>query len=60
MHPIESAVVTACHGGMGGAGDLAILTAANRMALMPFAQISTRIGGALTVIVATILFRWLN
>lgn len=60
MHPIESAIVTACHSGMGGAGDLAILTAANRMALMPFAQISTRIGGALTVIVATILFRWLN
>ncbi|MFP3121871.1 2-hydroxycarboxylate transporter family protein [Ectobacillus funiculus] len=60
MNPIESALVTACHSGMGGAGDLAILTAANRMALMPFAQISTRIGGALTVIIATLLFRWLH
>lgn len=46
------AVVNACHGGQGGTGDIAILTAGNRMALMPFAQISTRIGGAITVTLA--------
>ena len=49
LYPIETAIVNACHSGQGGTGDVAILTAANRMQLMPFAQIATRIGGALTV-----------
>jgi malate:Na+ symporter len=57
MYPIESAIVTCCHSGLGGTGDVAILSAANRMQLMPFAQISTRIGGAATVIIATVLLK---
>ena len=57
LYPIDAAVVNACHSGQGGTGDVAILTAANRMALMPFAQIATRIGGALTVIAALALLR---
>jgi malate:Na+ symporter len=56
MYPIEVAIVNACHSGQGGTGDVAILTAAQRMALMPFAQIATRIGGAITVTVVLILF----
>lgn len=52
MYPLESALVNACHSGQGGTGDIAILTAADRMSLMPFAQIATRIGGALTVTLA--------
>ncbi|MFL5145392.1 MAG: 2-hydroxycarboxylate transporter family protein [Microvirga sp.] len=55
MYPIETAIVNACHSGQGGTGDVAILTAANRMVLMPFAQIATRIGGAITVTAVLIL-----
>ena len=55
MYPIEAAIVNACHSGQGGTGDVAILTAANRMTLMPFAQIATRIGGACTVTVVLIV-----
>jgi malate:Na+ symporter len=57
MYEVESAIVTACHSGLGGTGDVAILSSANRMELMPFAQVSTRIGGAMMIIVATILLR---
>lgn len=52
LHPVETALVTATHSGMGGAGDIAILTAAGRARLMPFAQIATRVGGGITVTVA--------
>lgn len=58
MYPVDAAIVTVCHSGLGGTGDVAILSASNRMQLMPFAQISTRIGGVSTVIVATILLRF--
>lgn len=55
MYPIDAAIVNACHSGQGGTGDVAILTAANRMTLMPFAQIATRIGGACTVTVVLLV-----
>jgi CCS family citrate carrier protein len=54
LYPIEAAIVNATHSGQGGTGDVAILSAANRMELMPFAQIATRIGGAITVTLALI------
>ncbi|MFP7493307.1 2-hydroxycarboxylate transporter family protein [Terribacillus saccharophilus] len=58
MYPVEACIVTACHSGLGGTGDVAILSASGRMALMPFAQISTRLGGAATVIGATALMHF--
>jgi malate:Na+ symporter len=60
MYPIDVAIVNACHSGQGGTGDVAILSAANRMQLMPFAQIATRIGGAITVTLALIAFRYIG
>lgn len=57
MYPVESGIVTACHSGLGGTGDVAILSASNRMGLMPFAQISTRIGGAAMIVAATLLLK---
>ncbi|MES2046215.1 MAG: 2-hydroxycarboxylate transporter family protein [Pseudomonadota bacterium] len=56
IHPIEAGIITACRASQGGTGDVAILSASNRMMLMPFAQVATRIGGALTVTLALALF----
>ncbi|PWC18618.1 malate permease [Brenneria roseae subsp. roseae] len=55
MHPIDVAIISCCQSGQGGTGDVAILTAGNRMVLMPFAQIATRIGGAINVSVALLI-----
>lgn len=56
IHPVEAGIITACRASQGGTGDVAILSASNRMMLMPFAQVATRIGGALTVTIALALF----
>ncbi|AME27414.1 MULTISPECIES: 2-hydroxycarboxylate transporter family protein [Burkholderiaceae] len=55
IYPIEAAIVNACHSGQGGTGDVAILSACDRMSLMPFAQIATRIGGAITVTITLLI-----
>ncbi len=57
MYPVETAIVTVCHSGLGGTGDVAILSAANRMNLMPFSQMVTRLGGAGMVVLASLLIR---
>lgn len=56
FYPIESAITAGlCMSNMGGSGDIATLGAANRMELMPFSQISSRIGGAIIIVIASIL-----
>ena len=55
MNPVDVAVVSCTQCGQGGTGDVAILTSANRMQLMPFAQIATRIGGAINVTLALVV-----
>ena len=58
LFPIEAAIINACHTGSGGTGDVAILTAAERLELLPFAQIATRIGGAITVVLTLMILHW--
>lgn len=56
FYPIESSITAGlCMANMGGTGDVAVLSASDRMKLMPFAQISSRIGGAFMLILASAL-----
>ncbi|MDV5168610.1 2-hydroxycarboxylate transporter family protein [Photobacterium rosenbergii] len=61
FNPIEASITAGlCMANMGGTGDVAVLAASKRMELMPFAQISSRIGGAFMLILATMIIELLK
>ena len=60
FYPVESAITGGlCMSNMGGAGDLAVLGAAKRMELMSYAQMSSRIGGAIVLLIGSLIFQFL-
>ncbi|MCX6854201.1 MAG: 2-hydroxycarboxylate transporter family protein [Verrucomicrobia bacterium] len=61
FHFIESAITAGlCMTDMGGTGDVAVLSAAKRMQLMPFARLSTSIGGGIIIFLCGLVARYMH
>lgn len=55
--PVESAITAGlCMANRGGSGDLEVLSACNRMNLISYAQISSRLGGGIVLVIASVVF----
>lgn len=57
MYPVEASILSLNQAAMGGTGNVAILSTSNRQEMMPFAQVATRIGGAITISLMITLLR---
>lgn len=58
LYPIESTITAGlCNNSMGGTGNVAVLSAANRMELIAFAQMGNRLGGAIVLIISGFLMQ---
>jgi len=57
FYPIDTAVTAGlCMANRGGSGDIAVLGAANRLDLISYAQLSSRVGGGMILIIASFVF----
>ena len=58
LYPVEAAITAGfCNNSMGGTGNVAVLSAADRMNLIAFAQMGNRLGGALVLILSGFLIQ---
>ena len=61
FYPIEAAITAGlCMANRGGSGDIEVLGASHRMNLISYAQISSRLGGGIILIIASIVFKLLS
>ncbi|MCE0495540.1 citrate/sodium symporter CitS [Vibrio salinus] len=61
FYPIESSITAGlCMANRGGSGDLEVLAASNRMSLLSYAQISSRLGGGIVLVIASVVFGMLS
>ena len=57
FYPIDTAITAGlCMANRGGSGDLAVLGASKRMGLIAYAQLSSRLGGGIVLIIGSIMF----
>lgn len=60
LYPVESMITAGlCNNSMGGTGNVAVLSASNRMGLIAFAQMGNRLGGAIVLIASGFLMSML-
>ena len=61
MYPVETAIGAGMiNNSIGGTGNIAVLSAADRMEMIAFAQMANRLGGAIVLILGGILIQFLH